>query len=192
MIKNQKRIEELLTELLGYMDPNPSREGLKETPHRVWKYYNEILEAQWMTNDEIAADPRFNKCFDANRNDSLVVEKDIAISSMCEHHLAPMYDMKVAVGYIPRGKVIGLSKIARVAEFCGKRLQLQEKIGADIADVMSKILNTHDVVVVIEGKHSCMTSRGVKARESITRTAYLSGAFRDNFQLREEFYNLIK
>ena len=103
-----------------------------------------------------------------------------------------MYDMSVSIAYIPKDKVIGLSKMGRVAEMCAKRLQLQEKIGEDINEVMRMILGTDDVAVVIEGKHGCMTARGVKAREAFTRTACLRGAFNVNSDLRSEMYNLIK
>jgi GTP cyclohydrolase I len=103
-----------------------------------------------------------------------------------------MYDMNVSVGYIPNGKVIGLSKIARVADMCAKRLQLQERIGTDIYDVLKKILGTEDIIVVIEGSHSCMTARGIKKVNSKTKTACCKGIFRENSSLRNEFYNLIK
>lgn len=191
--KNQKEFEELITKLLELMDINPDRPGLKETPHRVWKYWNELLEGQWITNQEIANSIIFNKCFEENSAcNELVVEKDIPIFSHCEHHLALMYDMKVSIGYLPKNKVIGLSKLGRIADICAKRLQLQEKIGSDIAETLSLILGTEDIAVVIEGKHGCMTARGIKAREAITRTAYLGGKFKEAPQLREEFYNLIK
>lgn len=192
LIENQEKFESLVKQMIELMDPNPDREGLKETPHRVWKYWNELLEGQWLTNDEISENIIFNKCFEVCNEAGLVVEKDINVFSHCEHHLALMYDMKVSIGYIPNGKVIGLSKLARIAELCAKRLQLQEKIGMDIADVLIKILGTDDVAVVIEGKHSCMTARGVKSKEAITRTACINGRFRDVYQLRQEFYELIK
>ncbi len=190
--KNREEFEELVGKLINLMDPQPDREGLKETPHRVWKYWNELLEGQWLTNDEIAKDVIYNKCFEVCDKTGLVVEKGITVFSNCEHHLALMYDMKISIGYIPHGKVIGLSKLARVAELCAKRLQLQERIGMDIAEVLSKILGTEDIAVVIEGKHGCMTARGIKAREAVTKTACLRGSFRDVYQLRQEFYELIK
>lgn len=103
-----------------------------------------------------------------------------------------MYNMKVSVGYIPNGKVIGLSKVARIADMVGKRLQLQERIGTDISYILKKILNTSDVIVVIEGEHSCMTARGIKKPGTKTKTACLSGKFKTNAELRQEFYSLIK
>lgn len=192
LAENQERFEELIGELLAIMDPDPDRPGLKETPHRVWKYWNELLAGQWVTNDEIAEDIRYNKCFEECKSGQLVVEKDIPIFSHCEHHLALMYDMKVAIAYIPKERIIGLSKLGRIAEICAKRLQLQEKIGEDIADVLKKILDTEDVAVIIEGKHGCMTARGVKAREATTKTACLNGLFVGNATLRNELYSLLK
>ena len=102
-----------------------------------------------------------------------------------------MYDMKVSVGYIPKGKVIGLSKVARIADMCAKRLQLQERIGTDIYNVLKEVLNTEDIIVVIEGSHSCMTARGIKKVGSKTKTACCKGLFRNNPDLRKEFYSLI-
>ena len=182
------------------VDPNPDREGLIETPKRFAKYWIELLEGQLYTNEEIAK--MFDKCFDLEENDNvvdnktlkqdLVVESGITIFSHCEHHLALMYDMDVTIAYIPNKKVIGLSKMARVAEMVGKRLQLQEKIGSDIADIMKMILDTKDVAVLIKGKHGCMTARGAKARETITRTSSLSGKFLKNSDLRMEMLSLLK
>lgn len=184
------KIEMLIKELLKEFDPNPDREGLVETPKRVAKYWVELLEGAKYSNDDIAK--MYDKCFEVVDNSDLVLEKDITIFSHCEHHLALMYDMKVAIAYIPNGKVIGLSKMARIAEMVGKRLQLQERIGTDIADIMKKILGTEDVAVIIEGKHGCMTARGAKSREAVTRTACLSGAFKELPTLRNELYQLLR
>ena len=107
----------------------------------------------------------------------VVVMRDIDIFSYCEHHLALMYDMKVNVAYIPKGKVIGLSKIARVCDMVGRRLQLQERIGKDIADIISEITGSEDVAVTIEGCHSCVNARGIKKNNTKTFTAELRGEF---------------
>ena len=192
LAKNQEKFENLIYELLCLMDDNPDRVGLKGTPHRVWKYWNEVLEGQWISNDEIASDIKYNKCFEECKTGALVIEKDIPIFSHCEHHLALMYDMKVTIAYIPKDKVIGLSKLGRIAELCAKRLQLQEKIGEDIADVLHKILGTEDIAVIIEGKHGCMTARGIKSREAVTKTSCLKGNFMTNASLRNELYLLLK
>lgn len=182
-------IQEAIKTILVALGDDPNREGLKDTPKRVAKMYAEVFEGMCYTNDEIAQ--KFNKCFEEGATGDLVTVADIPIFSYCEHHLALMYNMKVHVGYIPKGKVIGLSKIARIADMVGKRLQLQERIGADIADVLEKVLGTDDIIVVIEGEHSCMTARGVKKPGTKTRTATLRGVFRTDSDLRKEFYSLV-
>lgn len=185
-----KKIEELTKEFLIALGDDPHREGLQKTPERVAKMCNELFEGMLYTNEEIAN--MFDTCFEDVETGDLVVESNIPIHSFCEHHLMLMYDMSVAIGYIPNGKVIGLSKLARIADMVGKRLQLQERIGSDIADILSMILGTKDIIVVIQGKHGCMTARGIKSREAITRTATLRGRFWNDSDLRSEFYSLIK
>lgn len=184
-----KAIEKAIKDILVALGDDPDREGLKDTPKRVAKMYNEVFEGMCYTNDEIAE--KFNKCFEDGATGDLVTIADIPIFSYCEHHIALMYNMKVHVGYLPKGKVIGLSKVARIADMVGKRLQLQERIGADIAEVLEKVLGTDDIIVVIEGEHSCMTARGVKKPGTRTRTATLRGLFKTDSSLRQEFYNLI-
>lgn len=185
---DREKIIQAITMLIEAIGDNPEREGLKGTPDRVARMYEEIFEGMRFTNDQIAE--MFNTCFESD-SDDLVVVKNIPIFSYCEHHMALMYNMEVSIGYIPNGKVIGLSKISRVAEMVGKRLQLQERIGNDIAEIIQKIAGTENVIVVIEGEHSCMTTRGIKSRGSKTKTATLHGIFKDNIALRNEFYNLI-
>lgn len=169
---------------------DPNREGLIGTPDRVARAAEELFEGMVYTNEEIAE--IYNTCFETTEdNEDLVTIMDIPVFSTCEHHLMLMYDMKVSIGYIPvRGKVIGLSKAARIAEMCAHRLQLQEKLGEDIADVISRVTGSPDVCVVISGKHSCMTARGTKS-DSITKTATLKGRFRTVSDLRKEFYSLL-
>ena len=166
--------------ILEALGDDPDREGLKDTPDRVARMYEEVFEGMNYTNDEIA--DMYNKTFEDDleyETDSrdMVVVKDIDIFSYCEHHIALMYDMKVTVAYIPNGKVIGLSKIARIADMVSKRLQLQERIGSDIADIMQKITGSEDVAVLIEGSHSCMTARGIKKSGAKTCTTTLRGRF---------------
>lgn len=185
---NKKLIEKSIRNIIIALGDNPDREGLKETPNRVARMYEEVFEGMCYTNEEIAQ--MFNKCFEDTTMGDLVIVGDIPIFSYCEHHLALMYDMKVTVGYIPNGKVIGLSKIARIADMVGKRLQLQERIGNDIKDILVQILGTNDVAVHIQGRHSCMTARGIK-KPSITTTCALSGAFKESADLRQEFYSNI-
>lgn len=183
-------IREAVRTILVALGDDVNREGLKDTPKRVAKMYAEVFEGMCYTNEEIAN--RFNKCFEEGATGDLVTIADIPIFSYCEHHLALMYNMKVHVGYLPKGKIIGLSKVARIADMVGKRLQLQERIGADIAEILEMVLGTEDIIVVIEGEHSCMTARGIKKPGTKTRTATLRGVFKTDSDLRTEFYNLIK
>lgn len=185
-----KAIQEAIKTILVALCDDPNREGLKDTPKRVAKMYAEVFEGMCYTNQEIA--DKFNKCFEEGATGDLVTIADIPIFSYCEHHLALMYNMKVHVGYLPKGKVIGLSKVARIADMVGKRLQLQERIGADIADILERVLGTDDIIVVIEGEHSCMTARGVKKPGTKTRTATLRGVFKTDSDLRNEFYKLVQ
>ena len=176
-------IKEHIRGILVALGDDPDREGLKETPDRVARMYEEVFEGMNYTNHEIAK--MFNKTFNedagtAKGSDDMVIVRDIDIFSYCEHHLALMYDMKVTVAYLPKGKVIGLSKIARIADMVGKRLQLQERIGSDIAEILKEILDTEDVAVIIEGTHSCMTARGIKKNHATTKTYNLSGRFKDD------------
>lgn len=187
---DKNKIEALTREFLIALGDDPDREGLKKTPSRVARMCDELFEGMTHSNHEIAE--MFNTCFEDVKTGDLVVESNIPIHSFCEHHLMLMYDMSVSIGYIPNGKVIGLSKLARISDMVGKRLQLQERIGSDIADILHEILNTNDIIVVIQGKHGCMTARGIKSREAITRTATLRGRFESDSDLRSEFYSLIK
>ena len=169
--------------LLEALGDDPDREGLKETPKRVARMYEEVFEGMKYTNEEIAQ--MFDKTFSedeeggADRYGDMVVVKDIDIFSYCEHHLALMYDMKVTVAYVPNGKVIGLSKIARIADMVAKRLQLQERIGTDIADIITQVTGSEDVAVYIEGCHSCMTARGIRKTNTKTYTQTLRGRFQN-------------
>lgn len=180
-------IKEHIKGILAALGDDPAREGLIDTPTRVAKMYEEVFEGMNYTNDEIAK--MFDKTFESDMDfetDSrdMVIVKDIDIFSYCEHHLALMYDMKVTVAYIPNGKVIGLSKIARICDMVSKRLQLQERIGTDIAYIMEKITDSKDVAVLIEGCHSCMSARGIKKTAAKTYTTTLRGRFKDDLSLQ--------
>ncbi|WP_124066676.1 GTP cyclohydrolase I FolE [Clostridium sp. E02] len=175
-----RAIEEHVSGILAALLDNPDREGLKDTPKRVAKMYEELFEGMKYTNHEIAL--MFDKTFEEDlfpkdSNKDMVIVKDIEVFSFCEHHMALMYDMKVTVAYLPRKKWIGLSKIARIADMVCKRLQLQERIGSDIAEILMEVTETEDVAVIIEGTHSCVSSRGVKNTSSRTRTLTLRGRF---------------
>ncbi|GKU26366.1 GTP cyclohydrolase 1 [Clostridium folliculivorans] len=175
-----KAIEEHIRGILIALGDNPEREGLKDTPKRVAKMYEDVFNGMNYTNDDIAS--MFNVTFEddldiKNNNNDLVFMKDIEIFSHCEHHLALMYNMKVAVAYVPNKKVIGLSKIARIADIVGRRLQLQERIGTDIAEILQKITESEDVAVIIQGEHGCMTTRGIEKPGTKTITTTLRGRF---------------
>ncbi len=192
MAIDQEAIKEHIKGILIALGDDPEREGLKETPDRVARMYAEVFEGMNYTNDEIAA--MFSKNFDVpdSSSEDMVLVKNIEIFSYCEHHMALMYDMKVSVAYLPHGKVIGLSKIARIADMVAKRLQLQERIGTDIADVISKATGSKDVAVYIEGNHSCMTARGIKKPSAKTITTTFLGRFKDEMELQNKFLILNK
>ncbi len=180
-------MKEHIRGIIVALGDNPDREGLKETPERVAHMYEEIFEGMNYSNHDIAE--MFHKTFEENLefvqgNQDLVVMRDIDIFSYCEHHLALMYDMKVLVAYIPKGKVIGLSKIARIVDMVSKRLQLQERIGSDIAEIMQQITGSEDVAVLIEGYHSCMSARGIKKVSAKTQTSTLRGCFQTDVSLQ--------
>ena len=188
-----KAIEAHIRGILIALGGDPEREGLKDTPKRVAKMYEEVFAGMNYSNHEIAE--LFNKTFSDGmeedneggpqlRDGRVVVMKDIDLFSYCEHHMALMYDMKATVAYIPHGSVIGLSKIARVCDMVGRRLQLQEKIGRDIADIITEITGSEDVAVTLEGCHSCVSARGIKKNNTKTFTAELRGAFRRDASLQ--------
>jgi GTP cyclohydrolase I len=190
---NKEKIEYHIREILLALGENPDREGLKKTPERYAKMCEEIFEGINYTNDEIA--DMFNVTFEEEdyyneKSNDFVLMKDIEIFSQCEHHLALMYNMKVAVAYIPKEKIIGLSKIARIADMVGKRLQLQERIGSDIAEIMQKIAQTENVAVIIQGEHACMTTRGIKKPGTKTITTNFNGKFEFDEKLANRLLNL--
>ena len=179
--------------LLKALGDDPEREGLKETPDRVARMYEEIFEGMNYTNSQIAE--MFSKTFEddyACGESDMVLIRDIELFSFCEHHMALMYDMKVSIAYIPNGKVIGLSKAARIADMAAKRLQLQERLGSDIAEIMSLASCSEDIAVFIEGKHSCMTARGIKNCSSSSSYTAFRGRFKTDLQLQKRFLLQLK
>lgn len=184
MAIDKKAIAEHIKGIIAALGDDPEREGLIETPDRVAGMYEEVFEGMNYTNKEIAE--MFGKTFEApccGAQDNLIVVKDIEVFSYCEHHLALMYNMKVTVAYIPAGKVLGLSKIARISEMAAKRLQLQERLGSDIAEIISMATGSQDVAVIIEACHSCMTARGIKNTSAATTTTTFSGRFKSDQSL---------
>lgn len=186
-------IEEHIRGILIALGDDPEREGLKDTPKRVAKMYEDVYKGMCYTNDEIAE--MLNTTFEddlalGNAENDLVFMKDIEMFSHCEHHLALMYNMKVAVAYVPKQKVIGLSKIARIADMAGRRLQLQERIGSDIAGILQKITESEDVAVIIQGEHGCMTTRGIQKPGAKTITTTLRGRFNTDPMLNNKLMML--
>ena len=188
---DKEAIKEHIRGIIIALGDDPDREGLVETPERVANMYEEVFEGMNYSNADIAK--MFGKTFDMmGQSTDMVIVRDIDVFSYCEHHLALMYDMKVTVAYIPKGRVIGLSKIARIADLAAKRLQLQERLGSDIASIIALIAKTGGVAVYIEGKHSCMTARGIKKYGSVTQTTTLRGKFRDDMTLQNRFFMQLK
>lgn len=170
---NREIIEDGVRKILEGIGEDVTRPGLVDMPKRVAKLYEEALANTGMTNAEIAK--KYGKCFsDAGDGCSIVTVRDIPAFSYCEHHIALMYDMRVSVSYIPCGKVIGLSKIPRIVDAVCKRLQLQERIGNDICEIIQLATGSKDVRVEIDGKHSCVTARGIK-KDSTTHTVSACG-----------------
>lgn len=183
---DKKAVEYHIRGLLEAIGENPEREGLRETPERVARMFEEVFEGISYTNHEIAE--KFGKTFESvcpEHSQSAVVMKDITVFSYCEHHLALMYDMTVNVAYIPKGRVLGLSKIARICDMAAKRLQLQERLGQDIAEIISEASGSPDVGVQIKGSHSCMTARGIRNASAQTVTHTFLGAFRNDPELKK-------
>lgn len=182
---NREQIEHHVREILKLIGEDVEREGLLETPARVARMYEEIFAGY-------EVDPRdvLGVTFEEN-HEELVIVKDIVYYSQCEHHMAPFFG-KVHIGYIPSGKIAGLSKLARLVEAVSRRLQVQERITSQIADIMDEVLKPQGVMVVVEGEHLCMCSRGVKKPGSKTVTSAVRGTFRSDAASRAEFLSLIK
>ena len=161
------------------------REGLVETPERIARMYEEIFSGLGKDVEEI-----LSKTFEVENND-LVIEKDITYFSMCEHHIIPFYG-KAHIAYIPRGRVAGLSKLARTVELYAKKPQLQERLSSEIADAIMKYLDAEGVMVVVEGEHMCMTMRGVKKPGTKTVTTSYRGVFKEDATLRREVMMLLQ
>jgi len=182
---DKEKIEKAVTLILEAIGEDPKREGLIDTPCRVARMYEEILSG-------MDTDPReLLKVSFTEYHDELVLVKDIPIYSLCEHHLLPFYG-RAHVAYIPRGgKVVGISKLARVAEAYARRPQLQERLTSQIADCINESLHPFGVGVVIEAEHMCMTMRGIKKPGAITVTSAVRGLFETRSETRAELFSLI-
>ena len=182
---NKEKIMEGVKLILEGVGEDVNREGLIETPDRIARMYMEIFDGIGKDAKEV-----LSKTFSVENND-LVLEKDITFFSMCEHHLVPFFG-KVHIAYIPKGKVAGLSKLARTVEIYAKKPQLQERLTTEIADALMKYLDAEGAMVVIEAEHTCMTMRGVKKPGSKTVTTTYRGVFREDMELRREVMNFIR
>ena len=181
---DQPRIENAVREILAAVGEDPDREGLRDTPGRVARMYAELFSG-------LHIDPREHlKRFFTEQYDEVVLVRDISFCSMCEHHLLPFMG-KAHIGYIPNGKVIGLSKLARVVEVVAKRPQVQERMTETIANLLVDDLEAKGVAVVIEATHSCMTIRGVRKPGSLCVTSAMKGLFRSHVSSRAEIMQLI-
>lgn len=181
---DRAKIEEAVRLLLEGIGEDVNREGLKDTPDRIARMYEEIYAGM----DEDAGE-HLKKTFLVDNNEMVIV-KDIIFYSTCEHHMMPFYG-KAHVAYIPNGRVVGISKLARTVEVYAKRLQIQEKMTGQIADAIIEHLKPLGVMVVIEAEHMCMTMRGIKKPGSKTVTMAARGLFKDNEALKNQFFNMM-
>lgn len=182
---NQDKIREGVRLLLEGIGENTDREGLLETPDRIARMYEEICAGYTQDPKEV-----LSKVFSVD-NSEMVMEKDITFYSMCEHHMMPFFG-KAHIAYIPKDKVVGISKLARTVEIFARRLQIQERLTGQIADAIMDGLEAEGVMVVLEAEHLCMTMRGVKKPGSKTVTVATRGAFADNESLKRQFYDMLK
>jgi len=181
---DQARIERAVREILAAVGEDPDREGLRETPARVARMYAELFSG-------LREDPRrhLTKAF-AEKYDEIVLVRDIAFDSVCEHHLLPFMG-RAHIGYLPNGRVLGLSKLARVVEAVSHRPQVQERMTEQIADLLENDLGAKGVAVVVEATHTCMTVRGIRKPGSMCVTSAMRGVFRANVSSRAEVMSLI-
>jgi len=182
---DQEKVKDGVRLILEGIGEDIHREGLIETPERIAKMYMEIFSGM----EEDAA-LHLDKVFHV-KNNEIVIEKDIVFYSVCEHHILPFYG-KAHIAYVPDGRVVGLSKIARTVEVYAKRLQLQEQMTAQIADAFMEHLKPQGVMVMIEAEHMCMTMRGIKKPGAKTVTMTTRGIFKDNSDLQNTFYQMVK
>ena len=172
--------------LISWAGDDPDREGIIETPDRVVRSYNEFFYGYGEDPEKV-----LGKTFEEVEGyDEVVIVRNIRVESHCEHHMVPIVGV-AHVGYIPNKRVVGISKLARVVDIFGKRLQTQETMTALIADTIERVLEPKGVAVVIDANHECMSTRGIHKTESSTITSRMLGSFRDNIETRAEFMNLI-
>ncbi|HKH21147.1 MAG TPA: GTP cyclohydrolase I FolE [Gammaproteobacteria bacterium] len=181
-----QQFESIVREMLVRLGENPEREGLARTPLRVAKAMDFLTSGYDMTVDEVVRGALFEECCE-----DMVVVKDIEFYSLCEHHMLP-FSGHAHVGYLPNGKIIGLSKVARVIDVFARRLQVQERLSRQVADVLMSVLGAKGVAVVMEASHFCMVMRGVQKQDSRTVTSAMLGKFRNDPRTRAEFMELVR
>jgi GTP cyclohydrolase I len=185
------QFEDLVRQVLLRLGEDPERVGLKRTPLRVAKALDYLTAGYRTTVDQVLNEALFDEgCVD-DTCDQMVVVKDIEFYSMCEHHMLPFFG-RATIGYLPQGKIIGLSKIARVVDLFARRLQVQERLTNQVADALMEALNPVGLGVVMEASHLCMMMRGVQKQNSQTVTSAMRGSFRSAAQTRSEFLDLIR
>ena len=182
---NKEKVEEAIRMLLEGIGEDCGREGLKETPMRVARMYEELMAGM-----DVSPREHLSKTFTAQDN-QMILEKDITFYSICEHHMMPFFG-KIHIAYIPNGKVVGISKLVRTVEVFARRLQIQEQMTAEIADAVMEYLNPEGVMVMAQAEHMCMTMRGVKTQGSQTVTVVSRGAFEQDESLRTLFFSMVK
>jgi len=184
--ENHKTLETLYTDILKNIGEDVQREGLVATPKRAAKALEYLTQGYRLNIEKI-----INNAIFESVNDEMIIVKDIELYSLCEHHLLPFFG-KCHVGYLPKGKIIGLSKIARIVDTFARRLQVQENLTREIAETLKKYTGASGVGVVIEAQHLCMMMRGVEKQNSIMKTSCMLGTFRKEVSTRTEFLTLIK
>ena len=184
--EKRKKLEDNTRNLLELLGEDPKREGLINTPKRVAKAWDFLTKGYNENLDDLIN----NAIFEGESKDMVIV-KNIEFYSLCEHHMIPFYG-KAHIGYIPNGKIIGLSKLARITDLFAQRLQVQERLTNQIAQCLQEVLNPRGVAVVLEGKHFCMLSRGVQKQNSIATSSSMLGIFREKESTRNEFLKLIQ
>ncbi len=180
-----QKLESLYTDLLKEIGEDPHREGLLKTPERAARAFQFLTAGYQQSVDEVVNEALFSSDID-----EMVLLKNIELYSMCEHHLLPFVG-QCHIAYLPNGKVLGISKIARLVNVFARRLQIQENLTKQIADTLLAVTGAHGVGVIIEAQHFCMMMRGVEKQNSVLTTSVMLGEFRDNAQTRSEFLNLL-
>jgi GTP cyclohydrolase IA len=183
----RQEAENAVRTLIRWAGDDPEREGMLDTPRRVVKSYEEFFKGY-----DLDPTPILSRTFkDVEGYDEMIVLRDIAFDSYCEHHMVP-FTGRAHIAYIPSNKVVGISKLARLVDVFAKRLQIQEKLTAQIAETLNTVLKPRGVAVVVEASHMCMTTRGVAKPGTVMQTSHLLGSFRSDPRTRQEFFSLLK